>query len=78
MGGEFTSGGCISIGKGNTIGRFRGISDFLGKVISLLIAEDVPMGQYPLQAADSWGCKYYKGLETPHPEVQVLTQSPRP
>ncbi|GFW10960.1 hypothetical protein TNCV_4459351 [Trichonephila clavipes] len=33
MGGEYTSGYCIS--KGKAIGNLRGISDLLGKVISL-------------------------------------------
>ncbi|GFX30117.1 hypothetical protein TNCV_2618271 [Trichonephila clavipes] len=45
MEGEFSSGYCIN--KGKAIGKLWGISNLLGKVISLLIAEDVYVSRYP-------------------------------
>ncbi|GFS94852.1 hypothetical protein TNCV_4457181 [Trichonephila clavipes] len=58
MGGEFRSGYCISISKGKAVGNLRRISGLLDKVLSLLIAEDVYVGRYPLQSASSLGCNY--------------------
>ncbi|GFW44253.1 hypothetical protein TNCV_1746821 [Trichonephila clavipes] len=57
-GDEFTSVYCISIGKGEVIGKLRGVPGLLGIVISLIIAEDVYVYRYPLQSADSLGCSH--------------------
>ncbi|GFW68046.1 hypothetical protein TNCV_1618071 [Trichonephila clavipes] len=48
-------GYCISMSKGKAIGKLRGILSLLGNVVSLLIAEDAYVGQYPLH---SLGCNY--------------------
>ncbi|GFV79060.1 hypothetical protein TNCV_2612461 [Trichonephila clavipes] len=56
IGGELTSGYFISIGKGKAVGKLRGISSLLGKVISQDFADDVCMGQYPMLSAGSLGC----------------------